>query len=414
MTQYIFATESYPFTADLASLVPLEPHESILLTRDVHKSMSDTDRRRFNRIIEVEQFDFKSLETALGPLQLHSDARIISHDDFYYEQFALVGQRLGLTGYTVDSILPFVNKHVTKSRLVGSGIRVPRYRLFDPEAFSRDGLQWLRSVGAQLGYPMFIKPIQGAGAEHSILVRDEAEFIEWARRRKPDIIFEIDEFIGEAILYHCDSVLWRGRPVFTQVCRYSNPCADFAKGRMVGSYTLGEEDECHGPMTQFTSDVFAALARHHLLPDGVTHMEMFRKASGEIVFLEVQFRPPGANVRRAYAEFLGVNFEEIHYRLQMGADAGSIRACGPYAAWMYFPTADGVVATLEPLPNLYSTIVECSYGIQHGQPTRSPESILDAWGRGVVALSLVITNFDHEQLRQDFAKLQDYIPFRLL
>ena len=127
----------------------------------------------------------------------------------------------------------------------------------------------------------------------------------------------------------------------------------------------------------------------------------------------MQFRPPGANVRRAYAERLGMNLEEMHYRLQMGLECPSLETRGMHAAWMYFPTADGVVEAVEPLPELSSRVVECTWGVMAGQRTRAPHSILDARSRGVVALSLVIANDDNAHLREDFERLCVHSPFRL-
>lgn len=414
MTQYIFATESYPFTADLATLLPEPPDEAILLTRDVHESLSEADRQRFARIVPVDPFDLPHLQAALARrVRLKPGARIVSHDDFFYELFAQLARQNNLAGYSVEAILPFVNKQVMKERLHGSGIRLPRYRLFDAAAFEADGPSWLHDTAAQIGYPMFAKPIQGAGAQHCALIADEAQFLAWAASRPRDVVFEIDEFIGDAVLYHCDSVIHQGLPVFTQVCRYSHPCADFARGRMVGSHTLAIQDDGHAALAHFTEQVFTAFSRHHPVPDGVTHMEMFRRASGEIIFLEVQFRPPGANVRSAYAQHLGVNLEDHHFALQMGRGYTPIEARGPHAAWLYFPTADGVVDALRPLPALQSRVVDCWHGVQPGQRTHAPQSILDARGRGVVALSLVIAHEDSAVLRADFERLCGHVPFHL-
>ena len=150
MTQYIFATESYPFTADLASLLPLPPDEAILLTKDVHRTLSEADRARFSRIVEVDGFDLDSLNAALTRIAPQRGARLVSHDDFFYEQFAQVGPSHGVSVYTLESILPFVNKHVMKQRLKGSSVRLPRYRLFNAKAFASQGVGWLRQLAEEL------------------------------------------------------------------------------------------------------------------------------------------------------------------------------------------------------------------------------------------------------------------------
>jgi len=198
--------------------------------------------------------------------------------------------------------------------------------------------------------------------------------------------------------------------VFTQPSRYSHPCAAFAGGDPVGSYTLAPDEALYEPLCRFASDVIAAFARQHDVPDGVTHMEMFHTSSGDLVFLEVQFRPPGANVKVSYARHLGVNLEDVHLRLQMGKTIEPVTPRGPWSAWMYFPTADGTVESLNPLPPLTSEIVEASWYVRPGQHTARPQSILDARARGVVALSLVIANEDYGRLIADFEQLTRYCP----
>jgi biotin carboxylase len=414
MGQFLFATESYPFTADIEALLADPRDRAVLITKDVDDTLSAGQRSCFARIVKVDRFDLPSIENAIATqVALEANARFVSHDDFFYEIFAQINERHRLPGYSRDAIAPFVNKDVMKRRLHGSGIRIPRYATFDAASYARDPEAFRRRLAGELGFPMFAKPIQGAGAEHCALLRTADELRRWCDERNDNVAFEIDEFIGDAVLYHCDSVLRGGRAVFTQASRYSRPCADFAHGSAVGSYTLTGEPELAEELCAFAGDVIAAFARRHPVPDGVTHMEMFRTQSGELVFLEVQFRPPGANVRVAYARHLGINLEDVHFKLQMGKDVAPVTQTGPYAAWMYFPTADGVVDAVHPLPRIRSEVVEANCYVRPGQRTLKPASILDARGRGVVALSLVIVNHDYEQLRADFERLAGFRPYSL-
>lgn len=416
MPQFLFATESYPFTADIEALLADPEDEAILITKDAHLALTDAQRSCFRQIIKVDGFDVPRLEQAIASIgRMQPGARIVSHDDFFYELFAEVSRRHGLAGYSADSIRPFVDKHETKKRLDGSGIRAPRYVLFDSEAYAAQQERYVKCIESELAFPMFAKPVQGAGAENCTMLSTQADLRRWCHEWKEGCVYEIDEFVGDAVLYHCDSVIQEGRPIFTQVARYSRPCADFAAGYMVGSHTLAHEEPLSIKLRDFVDHVIAALARHHPVPDGVTHMEVFRTVAGELVFLEVQLRPPGANAKRCYAEYLRLNLEDLHLRLQMGkAVSPPAKPPGPFSAWMYFPTADGIVEKLHPLPSLQSRIVEAEYHVRPGQLTRRPSSILDARGRGVVALSLVISNVDYDELTADFQRLAQHRPFTLV
>lgn len=414
MNEYLFMTESYPFSTALGVLLDRPDERYVLITRNVHETLDAGDLARFAAIVVVEDFALDTLAAALERAGAGPGARIVSHDDFFYAAFAALNRRYGLTGYSLESIQPFVDKQVMKQRLEGSGLRLPRWQLFRPEEHAADPARWRAQTIAALGMPVFAKPTQGAGAEHAALLDSIQALEAWAHAPRPaGLVFELDEFIAGATLYHCDSVLQGQRAVFTEVACYSNPCADFAGGRAVGSRTLADDDPARAPLIAFTDAVFAAFARHAPIPDGVTHMELFRRDDGEIIFLEVHFRPPGANVRQAYAERLGVNLEHYHLALQMGRTIAPIAARGDHAAWLYFPTADGTVADVHPLPPLRSRVIAADYGVAPGSVTQAPLSILDARGRGVVALSLVIAHPDADVLREDFERLAAYRPYRM-
>jgi len=413
MTRFIFATESYGFSADLKSLLTRGPDDYILLTKDVHHTMPEADLALFSEVIEVPQFDVPSLLAALERFSGGAaPMRIVSHDDFFYLELAEVSALLGFDYPSRDAFLPFVDKDVAKQRLRDSGILTPRYRILD-RAKARSSLsRYADELAADVGFPMFAKPTQGAGAEHCCLIPDRQRLMEWMECSTRTEVFEIDEYIDDAVLYHCDSVISGGAAVFTQVARYSAPCAEFANGVAVGSYTLPATDPVSLQLQAFAADVMRALGRHTTVPDGVTHLEVFRKSDGRLIFLEVQFRPPGANVKRAYREHLGVNLEDIHFSLQLGRSLVLPAASGQHAAWIYFPTPGGIIESLAPLPPLCSDIIEQWHGAKPGDSLTRPQSILDAKGRGVVLLSLVIGHDDHATLRDDFIKLSQFIPYQ--
>jgi len=261
---------------------------------------------------------------------------------------------------------------------------------------------------------VFAKPLQGAGAEHARKIDTLDQFNSWLEFGQLPDRFEIDEFIGDATLFHCELLIDGHRISAIQVCEYCYPCADFAKGRPVGSFTMDMTlDSTAKRVAQFAQSCLEAMALHVTLPNGVVHLEAFRRTSGDLLFLEAQLRPPGANAKQMYASRYGLNLEAIHLQLQMGRKVETPVAAGPYAAWIYFPTKDGTISALRTLPVLRSTVVQCDWHVGVGQNTKRPNSILDAVGRGAVALSVVISNKDIDQLREDFLQLADFDPILL-
>jgi hypothetical protein len=123
MPHFVFATESYPFTSDVLELLADPLDRAILLTKDVHHTMPTAQLRRFDQIVVVPTFDLPTLREALDrQVALEPESRIVSHDDFFYEIFAVLSEEKKLPGYTLESILPFVNKNVMKQRLLQSNV----------------------------------------------------------------------------------------------------------------------------------------------------------------------------------------------------------------------------------------------------------------------------------------------------
>jgi hypothetical protein len=416
MAQYFLFTDDYPFSADFDLLEFVADDFVCLVSRRPDIVVTEKQRSCLDLVIKLDSFTEAEVVKAIDRnVVVERGAVALSHDDFIYREIAAAVQYYGMKGMTLNGVLPFLDKAEAKRLLLLECISFPRYHLLDRKTRTLSAPETTATLPiSNLDFPVFVKPLHGAGAEHASKIDTADEFNAWLECGQLPDRFEIDEFIGDATLFHCELLIDGHQISPIQVCEYCYPCADFAKGRPVGSFTMDmASDSTAQHIAEFAQRSLKAMARHVTLPNGVVHLEAFRRASAEILFLEAQLRPPGAYAKQLYSLRYGLDLEAIHLQLQMGRAVETPVAAGPYAAWIYFPTRNGTISALEALPALRSLVVQCDWRVEVGQKIKLPNSILDAAGRGVVALSVVISNNDIDQLREDFLQLTEFEPLLL-
>lgn len=198
---------------------------------------------------------------------------------------AQMREAIGLRGMTVDETVPFRDKEVMKRVLDRAGVRTPRHR----RASSADQV---RTAAAEVGYPLIVKPIAGAGSADTHRV-DDAEALEAILPKIAHVpTVSVEEYIdgeeytfdtvcaGGEVLY--ENVSWyRPRPLLARTLEWVSP-------QTVALRNL-ERPEARLARS-FGRDVLRALG----FRTGFTHMEWFLKPDGEAVFGEIAARPPGA------------------------------------------------------------------------------------------------------------------------
>ena len=200
---------------------------------------------------------------------------------------ARLREELGLPGLTVEQTVPFRDKELMKQRLDAAGLRTPGH-------VSTDTVAGVWAAAERLGFPLIVKPVDGAGASDTYRADSAADLdaILPMVRHLPRV--SVEEFIdGEEFTYDTicaggqilfENVCWyRPRPLLTKLHEWISPVTvalrvldmpDLAAGRALG----------------------AAAVQALGFRDGFTHMEWYRKADGEAVFGEIGARPPGGRM----------------------------------------------------------------------------------------------------------------------
>jgi biotin carboxylase len=198
---------------------------------------------------------------------------------------ARLREALGIPGMTVEETLPFRNKDTMKQVLNAAGVRTPRHAT----ATDKDGC---RDAARQIGFPIIIKPIAGAGSADTHRIEDERELEDVLTKLGHVEEVSVEEFIGGEeytfdticadgeIVYH--SLSWyRPRPLIARTVEWISPQIVMLRDVDAEEYAGGRE------MGRAVLDALGFRC-------GFTHMEWFRKEDGEVVFGEIAARPPGA------------------------------------------------------------------------------------------------------------------------
>ena len=198
---------------------------------------------------------------------------------------ARLREMLDVPGMTVEQTIPFRDKEEMKRVLDAAGIRTPRHH----RAATVNGV---RQAAEDIGFPLVVKPIAGAGSAHTFRV-DSAADLEAVLPQLVNVAdVSVEEFVdGEEFTFDTicadgqvlyENISWyRPRPLIARSLEWISPITlalrdptveHLAGGRAMGRAVLG------------------ALG----FRDGFTHMEWYRRQDGEVVFGEIGARPPGA------------------------------------------------------------------------------------------------------------------------
>lgn len=199
---------------------------------------------------------------------------------------AKLRQMLSLPGMTVEQTIPFRDKEVMKQVLDRNGIRTPKH-------VSTTTKHGVREAAAQIGYPICVKPISGAGSADTYRVNSEEHLEQILPLLGHVQEVSVEEFI-EAEEFTFDTVCANGEIKFFNICSYRPRPLTGRTHQWISQQTIAVRnvfDAAYDSGREMGTAVIKALG----FRDGFTHMEWYRKPDGEAVFGEIAARPPGAN-----------------------------------------------------------------------------------------------------------------------
>lgn len=248
----------------------------------------------------------------------------------------------------------------------------------------------------ELNFPIFAKPINDANSYHTTKLHGIFDLIKWCEQAKQEISFELDEFI-DGTLFHCDTFIKDNKIIYTHVCEYIQPCHKFLEGKPLGSIILPNKNENFIQISEFNELVLSKLGHSR---NGITHLEVFKKQNGDLVFLEIASRAGGGLIPKIYKHYLGIDFFEAHYLLQISEKYFPAFSKGDYACWVCFPLDNGIVNKFK-LPKLNSKY-EIKVNVKLKTAYKKSENLNER------AAQLILWNEDYSALCEDFKMLRDF------
>ena len=213
--------------------------------------------------------------------------RVLSNWEVLVILAARLRERWGVPGMSVDAVNGFRDKQLMKERVKAAGLRVPKSKRVVTE-------KEVRAAAEEIGYPLILKPIAGAGSAdtHKVTSDAELEAAMKAMRGVPEASCE--EYIeGEEFTF--DTVCINGKPAYENVAAYLPKPLEMRTLEWVSPVIITVRDmqlpKIQGGIA-LGRKVLTALG----MGDGFTHMEWYLTPKGEAVFGEIGCRPGGAHI----------------------------------------------------------------------------------------------------------------------
>ena len=198
---------------------------------------------------------------------------------------ARLREMLGLPGMTVQQTIPFRDKEVMKRVLDQAGIRTPHH-------YSATAASQVVEAAQTIGYPIIVKPIDGAGSASTYRVDSREDLDEILPRLRGVKEVSVEEFVeGDDMTY--ETICVDGQIQHYSIGTYIPRALVMRANEWVSPITLVYRDPDATALAagkRMGEDVIKALG----FGTGYTHMEWYRTKDGEAVFDEIGARPPGA------------------------------------------------------------------------------------------------------------------------
>jgi biotin carboxylase len=226
----------------------------------------------------------QGLASELGPV-----ARLFGTVEQLQVPLAVARTHLGLPGLSVEAALNFRDKARMKTILRFAGLPCAHHRLVHNQAEAQ-------AFAEEIGFPLVVKPPDGAGAQSTFRVDDSAALATAVAACAPseEQPVLIEEFItGEE--HSFDTFSLDGYHLFHSLTHYSPTPLEVLRNPWI-QWCLVLPREIDEP--QYDDIRAAAFRALNVLgmDTGMSHLEWFRRRNGTIAISEAGARPPGAQI----------------------------------------------------------------------------------------------------------------------
>lgn len=262
-----------------------------LVSQDPPQNFPDRIRQRVP-IAQVEQItSADSLLKGARALIRHygHPHRILAINEQVQLPVAILRERLGVYGMTSDTIVGFRDKAKMKEKFRAAGVPCARYVAARNHQEARDFVE-------QVGYPVCVKPVDGAAAQATFKVKsqDMLEEILHASSPTEERPVQIEEFIvGEE--HSFETLTVEGRHIWHSLTHYAPTPLNVVRNPWI-QWQIVSPREMDSPHYDDIKEAGCRALTCLGMKTGLTHLEWFRRTDGSVAINEVAARPPGAQI----------------------------------------------------------------------------------------------------------------------
>ena len=177
-------------------------------------ALPEMARRSLSRYVQISSFadEDAAVDETIAALRGTNVDLVESMWEATMYLAARLRERIGTPGLDVAHTVPFRDKQVMKEVLGAAGIRVPR-------SVRASTIDAVRAGADEVGYPLIIKPIAGAGSMDTYRIDEPAGLDPVLPRLRGVPEVSVEEFI-DAEEYTFDTISAGGRIEYYNVCWY--------------------------------------------------------------------------------------------------------------------------------------------------------------------------------------------------
>ena len=282
-------------------LAPLYPPEMLQYTRGLAEvgaevyGVADTPRENLPDFVKPYLHDYLQVPRIMDEddvlarvsawLRGKSIDRVISNWEPLVELAARLRERWGMPGMTADTAKGFRDKQLMKERVAAAGLRVPKSRRVVTE-------KEVRAAAEEIGFPLILKPIAGAGSADTYRITSQAELETVLPKMRGIPEASCEEYIeGEEFTF--DTVCVDGKPLFENIASYLPKPLEMRTEEWISPVIITVRD-MKQPRLQGGIELGRKVLTALGMDTGFTHMEWYLTKKGEAVFGEIGARPGGA------------------------------------------------------------------------------------------------------------------------
>lgn len=234
------------------------------------------------------------------------------------------------------------DKRLMKKLVRGAGVPTAEFRsLPDPADAAA-----IARIAEELSPPLIVKPASGYGSTTTEKVDDVADLGRIATGLTFDVVQRshqliVEEYVtGEEL---CVDAIWsEGKALTFVVHRYLRPRMTVLENALDGSLILLPED--HPELYEQLRDMHARLNPALGIDSGPTHLEVFQRPDGELLFSEIATRPGGGWIQYMIGAYHGHPTWSLAVSAALTGSLPPLHAARPYVGGISIrPTTPGVI-----------------------------------------------------------------------